>query len=149
MNVKERNRFSPGEDEEDDDFVIPQEIDGKPIRELTRELIDPLDGIEIATTVVVPDSATTVKNNAFEDCGSVTSAMIPGSVTSVYRGGFVGCERLTRAEIPNSSNSETSFFQIHAALLESSVDGKTYAHRSRRKLDENAEFHTARANGVP
>ena len=65
--------------DQDEVFVIPQENDGKPVRELTRELTETLDGIEGATKVVIPDSVTSIEDGAFEDCASLTSVEIPAN----------------------------------------------------------------------
>ena len=45
---------------------------------------------------------TTIGNNAFTDCTSLTSVTIPNSVTSISDGAFGGCGGLTSVTIPDS-----------------------------------------------
>ena len=54
------------------------------------------------TSVVIPNSVTTIRDWAFEGCSSLTSITIPNSVTSISRGVFFGCSRLSSVVIPNS-----------------------------------------------
>ena len=96
--------------EQDEVFVIPQENDGKPVRELTRELTETLDGIEGATKVVIPDSVTSIEDGAFEDCASLTSVEIPNSVTSIGKSAFEDCASLTSVEIPANAKLEKDAF---------------------------------------
>ncbi len=64
-------------------FVIPHEIDGKPVRELTSALLRRFRIAKKATKIVIPDSVTSIGSGAFWDCKSLTSVEIPDSVTSV------------------------------------------------------------------
>ena len=54
------------------------------------------------TSVVIPNSVTSIGNNAFSDCTGLTSVKIPNSVTSIGNYAFLGCTGLTSIVIPNS-----------------------------------------------
>ena len=50
----------------------------------------------------IPNSVTTIGNDAFSYCDGLTSVTIPNSVTSIDNDAFFGCSGLTSVTIPNS-----------------------------------------------
>ena len=54
------------------------------------------------TSVAIPNSVTSVGNNAFRYCAGLTSITIPNSVISIANSSFCDCTSLTSIEIPNS-----------------------------------------------
>ena len=54
---------------------------------------------------IIPDSVTSIGDEAFGQCLSMTSIEIPNSVTSIGESAFHYCESLTSIEIPNSVTS--------------------------------------------
>lgn len=62
-------------------------------------------GCTSLTSVVIPDSVTTIGNYVFNGCTSLTSVTIGNSVTSIGLRAFYGCTRLTSVVIPNSVTS--------------------------------------------
>ena len=53
-------------------------------------------------TLILPNSMTSIGENAFLDCTSLTSVTIPSSVTRLERCSFCGCTGLTQITIPSS-----------------------------------------------
>ena len=60
------------------------------------------------TSVVIPDSVTSIGNGAFSGC-NLTSVTIPNSVTSIDSYAFEDCIRLTSVTIPDSVTSISSY----------------------------------------
>ena len=55
--------------------------------------------------IVFDTDITTIGNNAFDECSSLTSITIPNSVTSIGDWSFYGCTGITSIAIPNSVTS--------------------------------------------
>ncbi|MDE6026012.1 MAG: leucine-rich repeat domain-containing protein [Lachnospiraceae bacterium] len=55
--------------------------------------------------VTIPDSVTSIGENAFYGCKNLTSIELPSSVTSIGIMAFYGCENLTKIKIPSSVTS--------------------------------------------
>ena len=58
-----------------------------------------------ATSIVIPNSITSIGSGAFGGCSSLTSITIPNSVTSIGDAAFQFCTSLTSITIPNSVTS--------------------------------------------
>lgn len=71
-------------------------------------------GLKDITSVIIPNTVTTIGSNAFEGTG-ITSVKIPTSVTSLD-GSFIGCTALTSVEIPNSVTTLNGTFWKCSAL---------------------------------
>jgi len=57
------------------------------------------------TSITIPNSVTTIEYSAFFSCTSLTSIAIPNSVTTIGDGAFSDCTSLTSIIIPNSVTS--------------------------------------------
>ena len=57
------------------------------------------------TSVIIPDSVTSIGDHAFSDCGSLTSVIIPDGVTSIGDSTFSRCSSLISVIIPDSVKS--------------------------------------------
>ncbi|MDE5553710.1 MAG: leucine-rich repeat domain-containing protein, partial [Muribaculaceae bacterium] len=57
------------------------------------------------TSIVIPNSVTTIRHDAFAGCSSLTAVEIPNSVTLIENSVFAGCSGLTTVEISNCVTS--------------------------------------------
>ena len=57
------------------------------------------------TSVVIPDGVTSIGNRTFSGCSSLTSLNIPNSVKSIDELAFYGCSSLTSVNIPDGVTS--------------------------------------------
>jgi hypothetical protein len=62
-------------------------------------------GCALLTEITIPDSVTSIGNQAFYNCTSLTNVTIPDSVTSIYNQAFYNCTSLANVNIPNSVSS--------------------------------------------
>ena len=69
-------------------FVIPHEIDGNPVRELTSVLLRRFRIAKKASKIVIPESVTSIDKRAFESYKKLKSVEIPDSVTSIGEDAF-------------------------------------------------------------
>ena len=73
-------------------------------------------GCTSLTSVNIPDSVTTIGESAFYECESLTSVNIPDSVTEIGDNAFEDCRRLTRVTIPDSVTTigDRAFIHCHS-----------------------------------
>jgi len=57
------------------------------------------------TSIIIPDTVTSIGDGAFSGCTGLTSFIIPNSVTSIGNSAFVDCTGLTSITIPDSVTS--------------------------------------------
>lgn len=81
---------------------IPEKIEGKPVTTIGDEAFRECISL---TGITIPDSVTSIGYNAFVYCISLTSVIIPDSVTSIGRYAFNNCRSLTSIIIPDSVTS--------------------------------------------
>ena len=79
------------------------------------------------TSIVIPDSVTSISDYAFSGCCSLESIVIPDSVTSIGSYAFDGCSSLTSVVIPDGVTSIGKSTFYNCSNLESVVipDGVT------------------------
>ena len=86
----------------DEEVTIPSTIDGKKVTSIGE---DAFYWCTSLTSVTIPNSVTSIGAWAFESCESLESVTIPNSVTSIGRSAFCYCTSLTSVTIPNSVTS--------------------------------------------
>ncbi len=67
--------------------------------------------------VTIPDGITSIDNDAFSDCTSLTSITIPDSVTSIGNSAFSNCTSLTSITIPDNVTSIGNFAFLSCTSL--------------------------------
>ena len=88
---------------------------------------DAFSGCTSLTSIEIPNSVTSIGSYAFSGCTSLTSIEIPNSVTSIGDNAFQNCTRLASIEIPNSVTSIGSYAFDNTAWYNNQPDGVVYA----------------------
>ncbi|MDD6226242.1 MAG: leucine-rich repeat domain-containing protein, partial [Bacilli bacterium] len=84
---------------ESKDIVIPNEIEGLTVKEISNYAFS---NSEIVSAVL-PDTLIRINDNAFYDCDSLTSIIIPASVVEIGDCAFSNCSSLTSLTIEEGS----------------------------------------------
>jgi hypothetical protein len=73
-------------------------------------------GCTSLNSIVIPNTVTSIGSRAFQYCSSLTSVLIPNSVTSIGGYAFFGCTSLTEMTIPNTVTSigKEAFFDCES-----------------------------------
>jgi hypothetical protein len=87
------------------EVTIPSQLGGYVVKKVGAAFY----GNSSVTSVVMPDSVTSIGESAFYGCTGLTSVNIPNSVTSIGAEAFAGCTGLTSVSIPNSVTSIGEF----------------------------------------
>jgi len=82
-------------------LVIPSTIDGYKVTIIGNYAFSYCN----FSSVAIPDSVTSIGDEAFEGCDSLTTISIPNSVTNIGRHAFSECYNLESVNIPNSVTS--------------------------------------------
>jgi hypothetical protein len=115
--------------------TIPSTIDGLPVTVIgfsAFSLVDVQTGQNNLrlTSVTIPDSVTTVKNNAFSFSSSLGSVNLGNGVTTIENGAFAACDSLTSVNLPSSATNITHPFDSCRSLATITVDPLNPAYSS-------------------
>ena len=113
-------------------IVIPDSYEGKPV---TRICYHAFHGCDLKS-VTIPDSVTSIGDEAFSDCYSLTSVTIGNGVTNIGEGAFKGCFSLTSIKVSENN----SYYK--------SVDGDLYT-KDGKTLIQYAIGKTATTFAIP
>ena len=97
-----------GYDGAEPELVIPEEIEGKPVRKI---LPQAFVGCSVLSAVSLNDGLLTIGYGAFRECENLQSVVIPDTVTTIEYDAFNACASLEFIEIPDSvTNIERGAF---------------------------------------
>ncbi len=100
---------------ESKDVVIPEKIDDKPVTAIGINAFAESD-IE---SVVIPDTVTTIWNNAFANCKKLHTVDMGNGVETLIQKTFSGCEKLENLKLsPNLKQSDDAAFSGCKSLKE-------------------------------
>ena len=78
-------------------IIIADEYEGVPVTKISNNAF----GGKGITSIVIPNSVTSIDKDAFKNCNSLTSIAIPDSVVHIGSSAFEGCINLTNVYITN------------------------------------------------
>ena len=85
------------------EVVIPKTIEGYEVKWIGDRWQDKVfQGCTGITSIVIPDSVTSIGRYVFSGCESLTEIVIPDSVTSIGESAFYDCKSLAEITIPDS-----------------------------------------------
>ncbi len=88
------------------------------------------------TSITIPNSVTSIGEGAFSYCGKLISITIPNSVTSIGVGAFSGCDKLTSITIPDSVTSIREYAFKECPELTVTISEATYNRLGAEKFNE-------------
>ena len=85
----------------DSNPIIPAEIENRPVTTLGKNsfMTAPVE------TITIPESITTIEDNAFAVCDDLQEVYLPCSLVTMGRGVFQGSESIRKVSISNESNN--------------------------------------------
>ena len=81
----------------DSDVVIPEEIDGKPVKEIGFYAFEANGDI---ISVSLPESITAIGEGAFLSCSALQQINLPTGLTEIGEGAFAGCASISEITVP-------------------------------------------------
>ena len=80
------------------------------------------------TSAVIPNTVTTISNNAFNGCTNLTSVTIPSSVTSIGNSAFSGCTKLNTVTVPDTVTTigSNAFYNVLNITYNGSATGSPW-----------------------
>ena len=106
----------------DTEIIIPATYEGMPVISVAYYSFQHDDKL---LSIIIPDSVTSIGDQAFMDCTGLTSVVIGNSVASIGKYAFDGCTSLTNITIPDSVTSIGSSAFSDCTSLTSVVIGNS------------------------
>ena len=100
-------------------------------------MISAFSGCSSLTSIVIPNSVTSIESDVFSGCSSLTSIVIPDSVTSIAVSAFSGCSSLQYNEYGNClylGNEENPYLVLVKAK-DTSITDATISNNTRFIMD--------------
>ena len=113
---------------ESGNVVIKGEISNSTIKAIAKAISEKDSTIRIALDLSDTTDLTTIEQNAFYGCTSLTSIELPSSVTSIVGSAFHGCKNLASIEIPDGVTyiGSSAFYGCENLASIEIPDGVTY-----------------------
>ncbi len=109
----------------DTEIVIPTTYNNLPVTSIGEDAFYCCDSL---TKITIPDSVTSIGEDAFSDCNSLTEITIPNSVTSIGEDAFKYCSRLTNITVdennPNYKSIDGNLYTKNGTSLIQYAFGK-------------------------
>ena len=115
--------FSEGElsiisyDGSDTNVVVPEKLDGLPVRILGWGLTPAFSGVKnTMTSITLPEGLTHIERQCFKNCTNLTSVTLPSTVAYISSSAFEGCTKLAEVELNEGLTSIGEFAFLNTAL---------------------------------
>ena len=95
---------------------IPDRINNLPVVRISDGAFEPGDGNTMITSVVVPNTVTTIGRMAFQNQSRLTTVTLSSSVTTIVEKAFMGCTALTSITLPSVTTIGVDAFNGCTAL---------------------------------
>ena len=108
---------------------IPSEVDGYEVEAVNTDLFD--NKTEVFA-VTVPDTVTTIKEGAFQDCTALKQVFLENGLKTIETNAFAGCEDLSIFNVPDTVNiiNENAFGDNISIEAATDSDAYKYAEQN-------------------